>query len=92
MYGSDFLMAGLAGYFGLILGGDEDPAEFDDHVEVGRALLGGVPGRMIPLVADDVGVVAGEGVPDDDDALGVEAERDGAFDRRWSVRRARRAG
>ena len=47
---------------------------------VGRVSLGGVPGRTVAAISDDVGVVAGEVVPDDHDALGVEPERRGAFD------------
>ena len=35
---------------------------------------------MVSAVADDGRVMTGEVVPDDDDALGVEPERDGALD------------
>jgi hypothetical protein len=80
VYGPDLFVGWLAGRFGLILGGDQDPSQLDDHVEVGRVSLGGVPGCAVAAVADDAGVVAGEVVRDDDDALRVETEGYGAFD------------
>jgi hypothetical protein len=42
-------------------------------------------GGAVPAVADHAGVVAGEVVPDDHDALGVEAEGHGPFHCRSSA-------
>jgi hypothetical protein len=67
---------GSAGqYFRLILGGDQDSAQFGDHVEVRRVSFGGAPRRAVAAIANHVRVAAGEVVPNDHDALGVEAER-----------------
>jgi hypothetical protein len=59
---------------------DQDPPQLDDHVDVGRAGLGGVPGRPVAAVTGDGGGVPGQVVPDDDDALGEQRKRDGPLD------------
>src|SRR6266498_5602822 len=61
-------------------GGDEEAAELDDHVEVGRFGLGGVPGGVPAAGGDVVGVLCGEGVPAGDQAVGDESEGDGVLD------------
>jgi hypothetical protein len=62
----DFLRGRLAGHFGLILGGDLDAPQFDDHVEVRGMPLGGVQGarsrrsRLRPWtlhVSDEIPVI-----------------------------------
>jgi len=61
LYGADFLKRGLAGYSGLILGGDQDPPQFDDHVQVGGVSLGGVPGCAVAAARRTrCGVLAGQ--------------------------------
>lgn len=44
LHGADFLVGRLVRYFALILGGDQDPPELGDHVQVGRVSFGDVPG------------------------------------------------
>ncbi len=59
-------------------GGDESPAELDNHVEVGGLGLGAVPGSVCPSLFSDLRSVAVVGVPDDHQSLGDQPERDGA--------------
>ena len=68
--GVDFFGGGLAGHPRVKLRGDQDPPELDDHVGVGGAGLGGVPGCPVAAVAGDGGAVPGQVVPVDHDALG----------------------
>ncbi|MDT7683508.1 MAG: hypothetical protein QOG57_3818 [Pseudonocardiales bacterium] len=63
-----------------IFGGDEDPSELDEHVLVAGVGLGGIPASPASVLGHDGGVVAGQVVPDDDQALGEQPERDGALD------------
>ena len=51
-------------------GGDEGPAELDEHVLEGRLDLGPVPGLAGAAVVDVGRVVAVPGVPDDDQGAG----------------------
>lgn len=79
--GEGFVGCGGAGGTWMKPGGDEQPAEFDDHVEVGRFGFGGVPGCVSAAGGDVVVVIGGgEGVPAGDQAVGDESEGDGAFD------------
>ena len=55
--------------------------EFDDHVLERGFGLGAVPRLGLTAVGDVVGVVAVQGVPDDDDGLHQHPERHGALDR-----------
>jgi hypothetical protein len=55
-------------------GGDDDPAEFDGHVVVGRFGLRGVPPRSRPVTGHVVGGVPVQRVPDGDDAEADQPE------------------
>lgn len=68
--GLDFLWGRLGALVCTILGGDQHPAELDEHVVVAGAGFGGVPAGVGAPVGDDGGVGSGEVVPDDDQALG----------------------
>jgi len=76
----DLFGGGVGTWVCTILGGDEYPPELAEHVLVAGVSFGGVPAGAIPVVSHDGGVVAGQVVPDDHQALGEQAERDGALD------------
>jgi len=61
-------------------GGDQDPAELDEHVLEGGLGLGAVPGLGGAAVVDVGGVVAVPGVPADDQRVHQQGEGDGALD------------
>jgi hypothetical protein len=52
----DFFGSGLAGYPRVKLSGDQDPPQLGDHVDIGGAGLGGVPGGPAAAVAGSAGV------------------------------------
>src|SRR4029077_13231563 len=60
---------------------DKGSAELGDHVLEGWGGLGGVPGLLVAAAGEVVAVVAVQGVPDDDEAVDAELERNGALDR-----------
>ena len=61
-------------------GGDQDPAKLDEHVLEGRLGLGAVPGLGGAAVIDVSRVMAVPGVPQDDQGVHEQGERDGALD------------
>jgi hypothetical protein len=61
-------------------GADQDPAEPGEHVLEGGPGLGGVPGFGGAAGGDAGGVVSVAGVPDDDEGVDQQGERDGALD------------
>src|SRR5712691_245328 len=79
--GTDFVVGGLAWDGGGKSGGDDDPAELDEHVLEGRLGLFAVP-RLVITPGVDVGrVVPGPGVPQHDQGMDKQRERDGPLDR-----------
>ena len=59
---------------------DKGSAEFGEHVFERGLVLVPVPGLCAAAGVEVVGVVAVQGVPDDDEAVDDESEGDGAFD------------
>jgi fermentation-respiration switch protein FrsA (DUF1100 family) len=78
--GVNFFGGGLAGHPWVKLRGDQDPPQLDDHVDVGGAGFGGIPGRPVTAGTGDGGAVPGQVVPDDHDGLGEQGEGDRALD------------
>ena len=62
-------------------GGDQDPPKLDEHVEVGRMGLGAIPRGAGTTILDDGRAMTVLGVPDHDDALSHQSERDGPLHR-----------
>ena len=75
--GLGFLRGGLLRAWAAKSRGDDDPAELDGHVVVGRFGLRGVPAGPSPVPDDVTGAVTVQGVPDGDHAKTDQPERHG---------------
>ena len=73
------MRGGLFRAWAVKSGGDDDPAEFDGHVVVGRLGLRGVPAGSGSVAGHVIDAMTVQRIPDGDDAEAGQSERHRSF-------------